>query len=290
METNQQPPIVDEKTYKWVPQFFKDIYDAAKVWHWIILALAEVMAIFFGVTKGKLAGYSCGFGMLLVWGLFQLLRVRWKHALVAIHLLDGEKHKDDPVYAEAAKGLRRARREAIIGLLSFFFISLVELGFLVIPPVYYLLTQEKPKSLVFAEFSYYRPTQDEHNANDAPFVEALIISLKNEGLAVGRPFRIALGKTVPIGHPTPAFQCSLQIADEGYEATGYAFRIHPDQNRICYESISAEYPSRRTVLFKLPPCDKGDRMFIVARITSSKEDFPEDLVKVAKLDLLNQEK
>lgn len=290
-QTEQQPPRNEAPTWKWMPEWLKRIVEGIHKWHLLALFIGEALSYFLGEFRGKIAGYTVGTALFLIWIVFELVQFRWNDIQNAIAILMRETYKDDPEYRKAATGLKRAQLEGILANILFI-LACIAVVCLTAPPALHWWNKRTPQSIGFAEFSYYyEPKEAENPWEKTPFVEGLIAYLDKEGRAVGEPFKIALGETCPLEHYTPAFQCTMIIENGRYEATGYAFRLHKDANLTLYEPIPAEYPKQGEVIFKVPPSQTGDRMYIIARITSLKhETLPDELAKVAKLEVAATEK
>jgi hypothetical protein len=276
---------------KLTPQLLKDIYDASKAWGLVVIAVSFVVGFFAGVERGALVGVGAGVALFLIWILSQLLKVRWTQAQAAIALLEDERHKDEEAYRTAAVSLRAAHRDALIGMIAFPIIAISAIALLVQPPVWHWWTTDKPKSLHWEDFHYYHPTVGQSKWYDVPFIEGLIIHLKDEGIASNKPSRIAVGTTAPFNHPTRVFSCALKIENGKYESAGYAFRLQGEIDERTYEPIRTEHPDPQTMLLRVPACEKGDRIFFVVRISplGISKDFPEDVSHVSILTLVDEE-
>ncbi len=288
---NEQPtdaPKVGKK-FKWAPTELKDFYDGAKVWIWVALFIIGVLSYFLGEQWGKIAGAIITFGAILLWLIPQLIPQRWKQVQKALDILESDAHKNNPEYLAAAKGVRSVRLYAVMAA-CFSAVAVAAIAYYVIPPAWDQWRLHQPDSISFAEFRYYKRTAGKEPPEEDAFKEALITLLKKEGLAAGKPFRVALGETRPLDHYTPGFRCSMEIKGN-VEATGYAFRLHDENGRTLYDPIPAAFPTKKTVIFKVPPCKTGDRMFIVASILPPNDSaFPTNLAEDTVLKVLKTEK
>ncbi len=278
-----------EKKFKWVPTPLKELYDGAKVWIWAALITVGVLSYFLGEQWGKIAGAIITCAVILLWLIPQLIPQRWKQVQKALAILESDAHKNDPEYIAAARGVRSVRLYATMAA-CFSVAAVVAIAYYAIPSAWHQWQSRKPDSIEFAHFTYYKLTAGKEPPEEDAFKEALVRLLKKEGVAAGKPFRVALGETQPLGHYTPEFRCSMEIKGN-VEATGYAFRLHDENGRTLYEPIPAAFPTKKTVIFKVPPCKTGDRMFVVARVLPPNDSaFPTNLTEDTVLKVLKKEK
>lgn len=158
-------------------------------------------------------------------------------------------------------------------------VAVGSLALLFYPPISYKLRTARPDKVEFESIGYFDPSRDQALLHDSPFLEAVVVALKDEGKAENKQTGIVLGTTKPFDHPTPALQLSISVDDNAQEVAGYAFRRHQLRQRVLYDPVPINYNQAGFVIFSLPPCDPGDRLFFVGRLslTGKGAPFPDNL-------------
>jgi hypothetical protein len=269
------------------PPPLKALTDAIRSWGTMFLLIGLVACYFLGRERGQVVGWIIGAALVACWLAYQLVRFGSSRVDRAIEVLTAP----DRVLVErrraAAEDLRVVRR---IGTLAFVILAGAAVGagaFAGWGPADRWLNTSTPDRIDFADIHYFQ-AKDSASPTQAPFLDAVITALQEEGKAERKPYRPLVGRTAPLGHPTPAFRCSLHVDRAGFEWTGYAFRLHQDGSRVSYEPIPAEY-TETSVVFVVPPCERGDRLYIVGRLIAPSEEFPTDLKPITSLRLAHAE-
>jgi hypothetical protein len=84
-------------------------------------------------------------------------------------------------------------------------------------------------------------------------------------------------EAAPLSHPTNRFQLKIGFDSNSYEVVGYAFRRTRNQGDG-YEGIPVGYGESDALTVVVPKSERGDEVFIVARIAlRGAKEFPNDL-------------
>ena len=269
-----------------MPAWLKWAYEWSKGIGLISVIVGLAASAFVGYERGYLVGF-------FVAGLFVYLFVinvglrrgsaSFDSAVDALTLGVADPKVDPSVIV---KGLRKWRQTVAYSVIGLTTLTVVSFGFVIGPAAQDLFTRDIPKTkaVTFEDFRYYRQGDHIRFAEEAPFLEAVVSSLSAEGHSEGVSYRIAIGTTMPFSHPTKKFMCKLHIDGGLHDATGFAFRRSPERGRALYEAIPATYPNKNSVYFAIPPSEKGDKLLVIALLTSTDPSaFPEDLKASSKL-------
>jgi len=248
--------------------------------------VAAIAAYFLGADVGwVVAALSIGFVVVFHVMIF-FLRRYLQAAVLAEKFLAAQ----DPEPDERDKALRAvhsATRTANILFSFLFLVAAVAIVLLSYQPVYRLLRTKAPQTVGFESVRYFDPTRDSGLFQQSPFLEAVTTYLKDEAKSEDRNTRILLGTTTAFAHPTPGVTISVAVDDPAHVITGYAFRLHRTQKALFYEPVPLRYSPSGPAGFSLPPCDAGDQVFFVGRISlpNKTDPFPEDLKNVMKFSV-----
>lgn len=144
-------------------------------------------------------------------------------------------------------------------------------------------TTKLPHELAIESAPPFAPRIHKELLRKAPFLEAVIGYLEEEAREGKRESQIVLMTTYPLLHPTPPFHYQLYYEAEAYDIAGYGFRKRPDAADEQYEAVPIIYSSSNALGLDIPSCEKGDRVFIVARLSLNKAtQFPSNLAEATK--------
>lgn len=258
-------------------------------WYSIIIALAAIfggiLSIAIGHEKGIVLGSAAAMLLAVLIFACQFAIASRDWVAPAIKILENPTYTKAEEKTKALAGLKRWMRLTVaIPIASVLVIFL--LGVYSSPAIWNFFKNSKPHEMHFASLTYYMPSSTPQLLEESPFLEAVIASLREEGTAEGGKFRIVMGETKPLTHPTPPFQCKMDIgsAKEGnYTAVGYAFRRRAGERGTIYEPVPLVENNGSSV-FSLPAMQTGDVLFVVLRIAPLGGDgFPDNPTSIARL-------
>jgi hypothetical protein len=205
----------------------------------------------------------------------------------AVAMLKQTEYKKVAERQPVIDSLGRFQRYSTWVMFFMLLVTLASLTFALGPLAYNYLRRHAPEQVAFETLKYYRPGLDVDLIGDDSFLEAVIGSLRSEGAAEGKSFRIAVGTTIPFPHPTPDFKCRMDVKGAKFLVSGYAFRRHREDGRNVYQEVQRSFPENQQVIFDVPAEEDGDQLFLLVRLTLLEgAEFPENLKDVSSLQVI----
>lgn len=99
----------------------------------------------------------------------------------------------------------------------------------------------------------------------APFLEAVIGYLENEGTKSNQQYQMVLLRSSEILYPTTECIFAVRHEPRSFGITGFAFRVDATESRL-FESIPISHATEGQLRLTIPPSRQGDRVIIIARI------------------------
>jgi hypothetical protein len=260
-----------------VPPWLKRIYEWSKV-----LAIPAIVGVavagYFGRQDAGVLGYVLGAFFCVVYFTIVFIRRNIQASHLAETLLSTSGDAPPDERARAVQELKRSSAFAKWVIVFLLVVALGSLVWLLYQPLSYAVRRERPKIVVFESIKYFDPTHDQDLFRESPFLEAVVAYLKDEGQAEGRQTGIVLGTTKAFVNPTPSLNLAISVDDDEQVVSGYAFRLHRANKRLSYDPVPVIY-AKHSVAFSLPPCDPGDQLFFLGRLSLIKNGtaFPPNL-------------
>lgn len=272
------------------PKFLKVFADWYKSLAALTGVVGAVASFIFGTAVGALVAAGVAAAFLAAYLIVLFSGYTRKTVDEVATILDTSDYKQIAEKREVSAKLKSLHTWSATVLVGFVLVSFALAVVVAWPPLVRWYTTWAPSKVEFAEVKYYNPSRDAGLLEQMPELEAILAALKDEGIAEGKPFRIFWGNTVALPHPTPQFSCSLVVEGGSYRVSGYAFRKHDTDSRLLHESIPLRYPRNESVIFDVRPSEKGDRLFVVARLSLLQgTEFPTQLGEVTSLRLVSAE-
>jgi hypothetical protein len=242
-----------------------------------------VVPVFVGIGKGPLL--AIGAGLLILAGLGSSLLVRWflrqQRNAVEVVMATQILSTGDKVYVK--KSLGRATAVACVTFILSGLLALAFAGVITWDALDRWLHTAVPKELKIKEAEYFNPTRDKDMVANSPFLRGLIDHLQQEGEAEGNKVRVFWAVVNPMPHPTRPFNLEVGFDGKSYEVVGYVFR-RSKKDRDMYEGIRVGFGSKNALSVAVPPSNRGDELFILARIALiGDSEFPADLKTTLRL-------
>lgn len=159
--------------------------------------------------------------------------------------------------------------------------------FLLVVAAYYLgslgwrwMSTKVPAALHVETAVRFTPSHHKEMLRNAPFMEAVIGFLEDEGKAAKQKSEIVLINTEALTHPTPPFQLTMYYEPQSYDLAGYAFLKRKSADTNSYQSVPMNYPIPEQLGMLIPACQPGDRILVVMRLSLNKAtEFPPNLAE-----------
>ena len=276
----------DDESILKLPPWLQSLSDWGNALVAFVTIVAAVAGYFFkGEIGGIITALFIGF-LLVFYVLFFFTRRNLRAMAQAEQLLSAQQPKPE----ERERALRQVRRAVTTAQFLFGVLCLAlaaAIALLLYQPAYRLLSTKAPQTVEFELLRYFDPTRDSGLFQQSPFLQAVTTYLKDEAKSEDRNTRILIGTTTAFAHPTPEVTIRVAHDDPSYVITGYAFRLHHARKSLFYEPVPLRYSPSGPVEFALPPCDAGDQVFFVGRLSLPDKDaaFPEDLKNVMKFSV-----